>query len=530
MRIVTTLEMKEIERLAVEEFHLDETLIIENAGAQAAHWFMQNCFKNDQEGGIIFLLGKGKNGADGLAMARNLVNLKTKYTIMAFCLYPEHECSKEFMKQLKRAQAYGLRVSLLRSVEDLSAYFFQSQKNTIVVDAMFGSGIRLPLPNNVYDVIRFVNQHAENIISIDIPSGVEGDSGKTAGSAVRATHTIAIGAPKLGCFIANGVSHTGQLHLVNAGFPQQLFNLGDKFQVDTNTFQEILSYRSKYAHKNFNGHTLVIGGSLGLTGALVLATQASKRVGSGLVTALTWEENHLEYLTRQIPEIMSAVIPADEKTWNSFSQWFEHFDSIVIGPGLGRDQRATSILKKVLTSFQGPVVVDADAIHLLNLKEDASILANRKFPTVLTPHFGEFAQLLSLSKEQAFIESLTHLKDAVHQTASVIILKGPCTSIAFPSGKIYFNFFPNEGMATGGTGDVLAGILGGMLAQEFARIRQHDYGYSKPIDIEKIILMAIALHTHAGFFAKQQLGSRAMSASSLIENFPQAFEVLEKMV
>lgn len=533
MRIVTPSEMREIEQKTFEEFHFNESQIIENVGLEAAFWLHENFLhKNNGTMSFIFLLGKGNNGADGLSIARHLMNkYGHRVKVMAFTLFPEHESSPEFKKQLATAESFGLRVAQIRSVDDIAAYFFHVVDETIIVDALFGSGIRLPLANNIYDVIRFVNENAKTIVSIDIATGVEGESGRTAGSAIKANYTLAIGAAKLGCFIADGVSHSGEIHLIEAGFPQSLFLDGDKFHIDPQSFSRDFFHRSKYAHKNSNGHTLVIGGSTGLTGALILASQSALNVGSGLVTAATWENNHLEYLVRQVPEIMSTVIPNDDTSWSSLAEKIARYDSIVIGPGLGMDDRVKTLLRIILTKYKGPLVIDADAIKKLDYKEDIALIANRQAPTIITPHLGELAELLKKPKETIYKDSINCLREVVYKTGAIVLLKGPCTLVALPSGKVFFNFFPNEAMATGGTGDVLAGILGGLLAQVYAKSRNQFDAVQIPQSLsEQIVLMAIALHSESGRLAKVQVGGRGMKASHLMENFTSAFSSIENMV
>lgn len=533
MRIVTPNEMQVIEQKTFDEFKINETQIIENVGLEAAFWFKEKFLKNPEKViPFVFLLGKGNNGADGLAIARHLMNkFPEQVQVIAFSLYPLTETSVEFKKQLATAEAFGLRVAQIQSVDDISAYLFHVIGEPVIVDALFGSGIRLPLANNVYDVIRFVNENAKIVVSIDIATGVEGESGKTAGSAIFATYTLSIGAAKLGCFIADGVSHSGEIHLIEAGFPQKLFLEGDKFHIDHKPFIQDFLYRSKYAHKNANGHTLVIGGSTGLTGALILASQAALKVGSGLVTAATWENNHLEYLVRQIPEIMSTIIPNDDSSWSALADKISRYDAIVIGPGLSLDDRVKTLLRIILTKYKGPLVIDADAIKKLDYFEDANLISNRYAPTIITPHLGEFADLLKKPKEQIYKDCIANLREVVHKTGSIVVLKGPCTTIALPNGKIFFNFSPNEAMATGGTGDVLAGIIGGLLAQVYAKNRGNtDTVIIGPDIADQIVLMAVAIHTEAGKIAKKNFGARSMNASHLMDHFTAAFSYFENMV
>lgn len=534
MRIVSVAEMRAIEKKSFEQYLLDERLVIENVGIQGAAIFYQEMIQKDKISAFIFLIGKGNNGADGLAISRNLSN-KYGISVVVFLTFPESECSGELKHQLKMAQSFGVRVESLVNSQDFASYYAQLNGKVILVDAMFGSGVRLPLPQKIYDLISLVNNLEVPVIAIDIPSGVEGDTGKIMGNAIAAHWTLAIGAPKLGCFLADGVEHAGELLLLDAGFPVELFQSGDKFQVEFSDVVDLLNKRSKYADKKINGHVLVVGGSLGLTGALILATQAALKVGTGLVTAATWEEQHLEYLSRQIPEIMSCIISQDENSWDEFIASMAKYDTVVIGPGLGRSDKVRRLVLKILSDFKGPVVIDADAIFALSLKEDLSLLSNRNYPTIFTPHAGEFARLKDLSKQQTHAQAFLYLQELIHQTAATVILKGPCTLIGFASGKYYFNFSPNEGMATGGTGDVLAGILGGLLAQEFARSKILQSGnHTESIDdwaeIHRTVLLSILIHSRSGHFAKNNLGARAMSASSLIAALPQAFEEIDKMI
>jgi len=533
MRIVTPTEMQIIEKKTFEEFNFFESQIIENVGLEAANWLHEKFIQHNKDvTSLLFLLGKGNNGADGLAIARHLINKYAKQVkVMAFSLYPENETSTEFKKQLATAEAFGVRVAQIRSIDDIAAYFFHLVGEPIIIDALFGSGIRLPLANNIYDVIRFVNENAKTIVSIDIATGVEGDTGRTAGSAIKATHTLAIGAAKLGCFIADGVAHSGEIHLIEAGFPQKLFLEGDKFHITPQSFSQDFFYRSKYAHKNINGHTLVIGGSSGLTGALILATQSALKVGSGLVTAATWESNHLEYLVRQVPEIMSTVIPNDDSSWSNLAEKISRYDAIVVGPGIGLDDRVKTLLRIILTKYKGPLVIDADAIKKLDYAEDVALIANRHAPTVITPHLGELAELLKRPKDSIYKDSMSCLREVVYKTGAIVLLKGPCTSVALPSGKVFFNFSPNEAMATGGTGDILAGILGGLLAQAYAKSRnQIEISQISPEIAEQIVLLAIAIHSESGRLAKQQVGGRGVKASHLMDNFTAAFSSIENMV
>jgi ADP-dependent NAD(P)H-hydrate dehydratase / NAD(P)H-hydrate epimerase len=528
MRIVTQAEMKELEKTAQKEFHFPEKLIIENIALLGAKAILNKLGDDIQFGELIFLIGKGNNGGTGLAIARHLTSMG--HETRAFILFDEKDLSLEVREQLQIAKAYGIRVSFIDEMANLEAYFQQNNSPKIIVDAIFGTGVRLPLSNFIYDVINFINHEKAFTISLDIPTGVEGDSGQAQGNAIQADLTLAVGLPKLGYYQAQGPVHVGEVEIISSGLPQQLVNQGgDKFLIDKNLRNELTPSRNKFGDKKIFGHTLVIGGSHGLTGGLVMAATAAIKVGAGLVTAATWEPQYQEFISRLIPEVMTGYIPLDQSKWGRLIKDLEKYDSIVIGPGLARSTRARKLVLEILNNFSGPVVLDADAINVLSLKEDADVFRLRNAPTLLTPHFGEFSRFSGIPYEEVVKAPHFHLREVIERVNCSIILKGPCTYLGFANGKTYFNFSPNDGMATGGVGDVLAGILGGIIGQE-ANLKRRDSLYNIYENLNRTILLGVLIHTSAGRFAAEKFGVRPMTATSLIEAFPEAFKALDEML
>jgi ADP-dependent NAD(P)H-hydrate dehydratase / NAD(P)H-hydrate epimerase len=314
MRIVTQSEMKELEELAQTKFHISEMLIIENVALLAAHAIVEKLGDEIHLGELIFLIGKGNNGGTGLAMARHLaaLGLETR----AFLLFEEASCSEEFRDQLKIAKAYGVRTTFIDEMIGLETYFQQNSSPKIIVDAIFGTGVRLPLSNFIYDVIDFINREKAFTISLDMPTGVEGDSGLSQGNAIMADLTLAVALPKLGYYQADGPRYVGEIQIISSGLPLELIqNGGDKFLIDENLKNDLPPARNKFGDKKLFGHTLVIGGSHGLTGALVMTSTAAIKVGAGLVTAATWEPQYQEFISRLIPEIMTGHVPLDQAKW-----------------------------------------------------------------------------------------------------------------------------------------------------------------------------------------------------------------------
>ncbi len=522
MRIVSTQEMIEIESQTKLEFGFNEDLIIENVGVQGASSVDILLKENKLEGEIIFLLGKGNNAADGLAMARHLVNYGHK--CRGFVLFNESELKESMQKQLKMAQAYGVKINFIESSHEISSYFDQLSQ-PIVVDGLFGTGVQLPLSDFIYEVIELTNSSSHFTISVDIASGVEGDTGLVQGNSIRANATLGIGFPKLGHYIATGARNSGELLILNCGFPKEFSFTGDKFLLRPEHMVDLVNERDPFGDKKVFGHSLVIGGSHGLTGAPSLAAQASLKVGSGLVTAATWETQYQEMIPRLIPEIMTGYIPLDVERWGRLIIDLNKYSSVVIGPGLARSTRSRRLVLEVLNNFDGPVILDADAINVLQADDDKKAFTMRNAPTVITPHFGEFAKFANVEYEELKRNPVYYIKKLVEEINCTVVLKGPCTYLGCTDGSVYLNYFPNDGMATGGAGDVLAGILGGLLGQE-GSLKDKAPLVHRYEAFNRTVAVGIYIHSLAGRIAAEKVGVRAMSARSLLEILPEAFNDL----
>lgn len=526
MRIVTQSEMKQIEDLAAKKYFFTEHMIVEHVGVLGAQVVEERIEALATEVDVVVLVGRGNNGADGLAMARNLV--RPGRSVRAFVLFEEKELTPENLAQLKMAQAYGVRVDFLKDMDEVEIHFTQNALPKLVIDAIFGTGVRLPLSNFIHEVIHYTNLNANYTISLDVPSGIEGDTGLLQGTAIKADLTLVVGHPKVGNFTAEGAKLGGELQVIEVGFPAQLTSEGgDKFLLTRRNLPYAPEARSRFADKRSFGHTLVIGGSHGLTGAPIMAARGSLAVGAGLVTACTWENQYQEMVSRLGPEVMTGFVPNDTSKWGKLLQGLDKYDSLVIGPGLGRSARARRLVLEILNNFPGPLILDADALNNLTLQHDGQVFGLRHAPTVLTPHMGEFARFCGLELDEVQRRPVARLRDAVEATSCDIILKGPCTLVGLADGRTFFNFQPNDGMATGGMGDVLAGILAGLMGQQqqlkdprLPLLERYQYAHRHS-------LVGVYLHALAGRMAREKLGARAMSALDLLVTLPQAFLELD---
>lgn len=528
MRVVTADEMREIESKAFEVYGFDEGMVIENVGLRGADYIQKEFLTEQSFGEIIVMVGRGNNGADGLAIARHLVNRGE--LVRAFCMFDEKECSAELLKQKKLARQFGVKITEIRDVDSLQDYFTQGQNDSLVIDAILGMGFRLPLSNYLFDAVGVINEHAAIVVAIDLPTGVTGDNGETGGAAVEATLTLAVGLPKTGHYVADGARHSGVVAVVDGGFPSELLEGGDTALLTHEGITNIYRPRNKFAHKNTFGHCLVLGGSQGLTGALIMASQAALKVGTGLVTATTWEVSYPELASRSIPEIMTGIIPTEAGDVKDTIRELGRYDAIVVGPGMGRTANTRQAVIDVLDHFYGPVIIDADAIRALSLEKDVELLRTRRGQTIFTPHIGEFADFAGISTAEVLKDPIGKLKEMVDRTNTCIILKGACTYLGFPTGEVFINYFPNDGMASGGSGDVLAGMVGGLAAQNAPDPGKSGIfqGQEQGFFFQSICL-AVAAHSLAGRFAAEKLGERSMTATSIIDHLPDAFHEIGKV-
>ncbi len=526
MRVVSSEEMKAIEVLTTKDMGFGEARIIENVGGNAAEFIESRFVKDNDFSEIIVFVGKGYNGANGLCIARHLTN--KGYSVRAFLLFAEDEFGPIIKEQLEFARHFGVKVNNVSDTEQIESYFTQTGDSFLVIDAILGMGFIPPLSNYLFDVVNLINDHATIVVCVDAPTGVSGDNGQVKGNAIRADYTMAIGLPKLCHYVGEGAEHSGKLVVIEAGYPYKTLIGGDKHLLSAEESLESLKGRNKFGHKNSFGHCLVVGGSPGLTGAVIMSSLGALKVGTGLVTASTWKESYAELCSRIVPEVMTGLIPTVKEAVDDIIKDLNRWDSIVLGPGLGRDQKSREVVLQVLNHFAGPVVVDADAIRVLNLEEDDQVLAQRKWPTILTPHMGEFADFAKVDKEDVLENPMAYLRKLVDRTNSCILLKGACSYLGLPNGDIFINYFPNDGMASGGSGDVLSGILGGLLAQSPMEVKTSSMFADKQVVYDSIKL-AIIVHTLSGKHASVKEGARSMTAMSLVNHLSDAFKELEEV-
>jgi NAD(P)H-hydrate epimerase len=513
MRICTSSEMRHIDEIADKEYGLDASVLMENAGRAAAQIMIEKYPHAGRTTEILVFAGKGNNAGDAFVVARALICMERK--VRVFHLHTEEGYKGASHKNFKILKNMKAKLTHLDTASDLQSFFSSSVGPFSIVDGILGTGLKDRLDGIYYDLVEIINSlNANEVIALDIPTGVSGDTGAIQGTSVLATLTISFGFPKLGHFLPPGAGRRGELVNIDISLPPRFVKEGDKFLLTKIPLGTMIKARDRYGHKNSFGHTLLIGGSPGRVGAIAMAAAACHRMGTGLVTVATWEDC-LDTLDNKLsPETMSVPLFLKGPEYEIYRKSLNTYSSIVIGPGLGMRSDGKQLVEELLLLYNGPVVIDADALNIISEHKLQAALKKRRFPTVITPHPGEISRLLGMAKDTVTENPLQTIRDAVSATHSVVILKGAATLISSPEETVYLNHYPNDGMATAGSGDVLAGMIGGLLGQK--------------MDPFQGTLLGIYLHSLAGDFAAQNRGHRSMTARDIIENIGNAFKEIKK--
>ncbi len=500
MRILNTKQIRELDAYTIQHEPVASIDLMERASRAFTDWFTARVEIRKSVGVVC---GTGNNGGDGLAIARLLDDWG--YAVKVWVVKGGVTESEDFKINYKR-----LPDKVLKTDVKAESNLLSFEGCDVIIDALFGSGLSRPAAGLYAYVIEVINSSAALRISVDIPSGLMADA-HSSGAIVKAHYTVSFQLPKLAFLLPESYPYTGEWVTVDIGLSKKFLK-----QVSTNYWYTslkdvapLLKVRSKFDHKGTFGHALLISGSYGKMGAAVLASKAALRSGLGLLTV------HVPgcgygILQTAVPEAM-ADIDTDGFIFSKAPD-LSHYDTLGIGPGLGQDERTVNALTRVLENFQKPVVLDADALNMLGANRHLLPLVPPG--SILTPHPKEFQRLTGTWKDD--FERLRMLEQLAASLKSIVVLKGAYTAIATGSG-VHFNSTGNPGMATGGTGDVLTGILTGLLAQNYTPA--------------EAAITGVFLHGLAGDLAVAELGSDSLIASDLVQYLSSAFlKVSEKYI
>ncbi len=484
MNVVSGLELKKIEEYAINTIKLPSLVLMERAALKVCEYILDNHSAKER---LLVVCGTGNNGADGIAVARMLHIAGRKVSV---CIVGNLEkATDEFKRQYE----------IYNNVDGDILYIEPDyERYDIVVDALFGIGLKREILGNFKNVIEKINEYFNDktIISIDMPSGVDADTGKIMGVCVKANVTITFSCYKVGLLLAPGNAFAGQIIVEDIGIPKKAYENNCSIITVNDKSELKLPKRDINGNKGTFGKVLIIAGSYNMSGAAYLCGKAAYRMGSGLVRIITCEENR-EILQKLLPEAVLITYNKDENI--DLSEHIVWADSIVIGPGIGKGNQAYNILKTIIESKK-KTVIDADGLNIISENVKLKELLHEKI--IITPHLGEMARLVEKSIPEVKENILDVALEFAVKHNIVVVLKGSRTIVADgATGKRYINISGNDGMGTAGSGDVLAGILGSM------------YGTSN--NAFNSAVNAVYLHGVAGDIAADKLGKAGVMASDI---------------
>ncbi len=510
MRILNADQMREADRRTIQDIGIASLVLMENAGRQVVA-AIESLYSDLAERQIAIVCGKGNNGGDGFVVARTLQ--QRGFDVSVFLIGTVNEVKGDARINLEILGRIG---QTLVEVADETAWELHGAEiagHDLIIDAMFGTGLSAPLTGFYETVVADLNEAGVPIVSIDIPSGMSADTSDLIGDAIEATVTVTLGAPKLPLVLPPAEMKCGEVVIADIGIPGDVFDQLEGPQIELLTREQmrpLIQPRAPDAHKGDFGRVVVVAGSVGKAGAAVLCAQGAMRSGAGLVTVAspracqpTIAAHAADYMTEGLDETpegtvhysaVDAVLGIDA-------------DVIVAGPGLGRGEGVTTFVRELLDKCEGPLVLDADALNAF-ADEPALLVGREGRDLIITPHPGEMARLVGCTVDDLQADRIGIATDFAKRHKLYVVLKGYRTLVVTPDEKVFVNPTGCPGMATGGTGDVLAGMIGAWLAQL--------------LDAEAACKLAVYLHGSAGELADADNGEVSMTAGDLVEHIGDA--------
>lgn len=510
--VVTAKEMADMDRKTIEEVGVPGMVLMENAGREIVAVIKQ--LLGDVSGKkVVVLCGKGNNGGDGYVVARYLTTMGAHMQIL---LFGEHnEAKGDAGRNLQILETLGQSVYEITSWEHDTVLAGAH----LVVDALLGTGVEGPLKGRIGDAVAAINKADAPAVSIDLPTGMETDTGAVHGECVNATATVTMAFLKRGLLFSPAREHAGKVYVADIGIPRKVVDESSVkcYQLNADYIAKVLPGRAPNTFKNQCGQVLTVAGSVGLTGAAVLSSEATLRAGAGMailglpksVNAIA-EEKLTEVMTLPLPETDEQSISFEAK--QQIAEKFAWANVVAMGPGLTTHADSVKLVKWILQHFDKPIVMDADALN--SMKDETDLLRKTKAPLILTPHPGELSRLINKSSKEIVANPVDIARETARNLNVVLILKGAPTVIAAPDGAVFINSTGNPGLATAGVGDVLTGVVAGLAAQGLS-----------PLDSA---LAGVYLHGRAGDIAAANMGRVGLIAGDVLKNLPFALKEFEQ--
>lgn len=495
-------EMRKMDRRAIDEYGIVETLLMENAGNASFSAFFRETFGIGKR--VAVVCGSGNNGGDGLVVARKFNSMG--YEVKVFLCNPPEKFKGTALMNFEIVKKLGISVEYIENTESFSE---EIRNYEIIVDAVFGTGLSREVSGKFREVIEAINRGKGYVCSVDIPSGVNGDTGIVMGVAVKADCTVTFGAPKTGNLLYPGYDYCGKLYVTRISFPPEIYEDSSlKVRV---VMPEKLPSRFEGGHKGDFGDVLFLAGSKNYYGAPYFSAFSFLKAGGGY-SRLATPESVAPHIAGKGNELV--IVPLKETKSGSVSkdnlsnllELSEKVDFVVVGPGLSLNDETQELVRDFVQNLAKPVLVDGDGLTAIS--KTPEVLLERSAPTILTPHPGEMARIAKTSVEEVIKNRIDLLAETSQKLKSIVVLKGAHTLIGLQDGTVLINLSGNSALATAGTGDVLTGTIAAM------------YGLGLPID--KSVIAGVFIHGLAGELASDKLGEDGVTAQDVLHSLPVA--------
>jgi hydroxyethylthiazole kinase-like uncharacterized protein yjeF len=503
MRVLNTQQMREADRQTIDDIGVPSIVLMENAGRQAVA-AMEAAFDDLPSSTVGVLCGRGNNGGDGFVVARTLAQRGIEAIV--FLLGSVAEVRGDARTNLEILGHIGLTVVEIANAQEWELHFSEISECDVIVDAITGTGFHPPVSGLLETVIADVNGLGVPVVAIDLPSGLSADSHEIEGDAIEASMTVTLAAPKIPLVLPPADAYAGDLVIADIGIPVSVIDELDGPWLELLTrekMRELVPARAADSHKGDFGRVLVVAGSVGRTGAAHLAAVGALRSGAGLVTIAT-ARSAVATVAAMMPEYMTEPLEETSGGAIDFSAIDRVLDFkadvIAMGPGLGQDPSTVAFVQAIVERSGVPLVLDADALNAFS-GDPERLVGRDGVDMIITPHPGEMARLLNVSIEQVQSDRVEHAREFAASHRVHVVLKGHRTIVAGPEGRTFVNLTGNAGMATGGTGDLLTG----MIAAWFAQL----------LDAEAASKLAVYLHGTAGDLAEADEGEVALLPSDI---------------
>ncbi len=512
MQIVTSEQMRRIDRETIDNVGIPGPELMENAGRGIAERLAGFIIDTEASEKVSIFCGKGNNGGDGFVVGRYLDRAGARVTI--YFIGPIDNLSLDARLNFDRAAGTGIELSEIADIDHLP----DRLETDWIIDAVFGTGFSGSPRGLAAQVIEYINRQSQSVIAVDLPSGLDADHGRHEGAVVEADYTFTLALPKYGLYVSPGRELAGRVETVPIGVPEDVIHRFD-LQVElitSATVASLIPIRKPDGHKGDFGKLFTLAGSTGLTGAAAMAAKSALRCGCGL-TKVGCPRTVLPVIAGLCMEATSHPLPDVAKKGalalrglGEVRKLTAEHDAVAIGPGIGQHHETGELVRRFVAKLDKPAVIDADGLNALVGHTD--ILKSVKTPLVLTPHPGEFRRLSGETVPDDIHERIRVTREFAMTYGVVLVLKGSPTLVADTDGHCYLNPTGNSGMATGGSGDILTGAIGSLLAQGLSCLDAAVAG--------------VYIHGLAGDLAAEELTERAVMAGDLIDFLPQAFELL----